>query len=116
MESIKPTMFEPAAANIVAGWVTEGKAQLCKEKNGICSAFSIVQFRLQHSVGPAWLKFSPGVKEHFSPAPTDASGRKCGTQDWNGCEEPATVLWARINSIKFIEMNDDNLVLYPVTI
>lgn len=32
MESIKPTMFEPAAANIVAGWVTERKAQLCKEK------------------------------------------------------------------------------------
>lgn len=41
MESIKPTMFEPAAANIVAGWVTEGKAQLCKEKKDICSAFAI---------------------------------------------------------------------------
>jgi len=30
MESIKPTMFELDAANIVAGCVT-GKAQLCKE-------------------------------------------------------------------------------------
>lgn len=116
MESIKPTMFEPAAANIVAGWVTGGKAQLCKEKKAICSAFSTVQFRLQSSVGPVWLKFTPGVKWHFSPAPTDASGRKCGTKDWNGCEEPVTVLSALINSIKYIEMNDNNLVLYPVTI
>lgn len=30
MESIKPTMFEPEAANIVVGCVTEGKALLCK--------------------------------------------------------------------------------------
>lgn len=29
-------MFEPEAANIVAGCVTEGKAQLCKEKKNIC--------------------------------------------------------------------------------
>lgn len=41
MESIKPTMFEPAAANIVAGRVTEGKAQLCKEKKTFVQPFPL---------------------------------------------------------------------------
>lgn len=44
-------MFE--AANIAGGCVTERKAQLCKEKKGICQAFSDVQLRLQYSFGPA---------------------------------------------------------------
>lgn len=34
-------MFEPAAANIVAGWVTERKAQLCKEKKVIVLPFPL---------------------------------------------------------------------------
>lgn len=41
MDSTKPTMFEPAAANIVAGWVTEGKAQLCKEKKTFFQPFPL---------------------------------------------------------------------------
>lgn len=108
-------MFEPAAANIVAGWVTEGKAQLCKEKKDICSAFSIVRFRLQCNVGPAWLKFTPGVKQHFSTAPSDASGRKRGTQEM-AVKSLSQSLWAWINFIKYMEMNGNNLVLYPVAI